>query len=115
MNYKIITWVLAAIIGTFLGLVIVGLIFDDEPDYNPTTSDLSSTERDNMAQMRQGFMEGCNSDGDDYSYCSCVWTEISQDSTSSELYDMASQVEAGNWPDKFTNAVEYCVFGTNPV
>jgi len=117
---NIVIAVLATIVIGFVLLLIIGLA--TQPDYSSST-DVEVPEslvQEELVQParpeklsyeeKQGFMAGCNEDGDMEQECSCMIDYLDANYTPAQIYSLYSQYEqTKEYPQPLLDAVYSCL------
>lgn len=73
-----------------------------------------STSDSDWAEIRQGFMEGCNDDGASYAFCSCSFNYMERTYGRERMVRVFTEFyEAGDnapLPDETTGAIDACIY-----
>jgi len=112
-NYVIIALVSA--LATFLLMAILGaVLLEDEPTNEPQTQDTVQTDNEfneyTSSNIREGFIEGCMSEGGSRDFCTCGAEKVNEEYSLMEIAEMGSENE---YPDKFWDMMRQCKTETN--
>lgn len=119
IDNKLIVFLLIAII-VMLGVMVladnvnetpkergyVDLDTDKEEDIEKHRVD----EEPEVDSFREGFMDGCTSEGANADYCTCIFDYFEEKMTKKEMAEMALEYEqTGEMPDEMIEAVSECI------
>lgn len=108
-------FVLFAILGLSLGLFVIAVYRNDKKSntYSEYTTPLAPVRDDvqiNLyAQAREEFMSGCDPDGIDKTYCSCLFDEMISSTSLAELENDGNTLTDIQIVTKYQNQINACL------
>jgi len=99
--------------GIFLILALIGTFFPERHDFSPLSDPELLNESgllDDSDAVREGFMQGCDTDGSMSTYCSCMYDELSAEYSVAEIIKMGAEYEdTDEVPQAMIDAADYCI------